>query len=95
MTPTQERALTLLCEGGFDPNTAHTILDLLDRARVRFADATRGEFVCRWVNVDEQAVPPEADTIIRTVTRSEGQRSATSTHWLTGIEAPPLPKIPA
>jgi hypothetical protein len=88
---TNPRALALLENAGFDRATAERLLDLLAQGGITLADATNAEFVCRWVNVLERPVPPEADTIIRTVTRSSGEHSQSSTHWLLGIVAPPAP----
>jgi hypothetical protein len=91
MTPNRQRALALLTQSGFDPNGAEALLNQFERAGLLLADATQGEFVCRWVNVAERAVPSEADTIIRTVTRTRGEQSLSYTHWLDGIEPPPFP----
>jgi hypothetical protein len=90
MTTKHDRALRALSTAGFDYGAASSALDALERSGLRLADATAGELVCRWVDVRERAVPPEADTIIRTVTRSSEATSRSSTHWLEGIEPPPF-----
>jgi hypothetical protein len=35
-----------------------------------------------------RAVPPDADTIIRTITRTVDGNSASTTHWLDGLRSP-------
>ena len=91
MTSKRQRALGLLTQSGFDPNGAEALLSQLECAGLLLADTTQGEFVGRWVNVAERAVPADADTIIRTVTRTSGEQSLSYTHWLDGIEPPPFP----
>jgi len=88
------RAFGLLTQQGFDPATAAGILSTLSDAGLLLADRNQGEFVCRWVDVLVRPVPPDADTIIRTVTRSAGDRSTSNTHWLEGIVPPPGPPDP-
>ena len=87
---THDRALAALYGVGFDRESATAALSALDRARLRVADANAGEFVCRWVDVRSRVVPPEADTIIRTVTHTTNDVSLSNTHWLDGLEAPPF-----
>ena len=91
MNDVRWRVFELLTQRGFDPGTAETMLSLFDGAGIVLGERRRGEFVCRWVNVLERSVPPDADTIIRTVTLSSGDRTSSATHWLEGIEAPPKP----
>jgi hypothetical protein len=67
---------------------APDIIALLRAAGVELADRASREMVCRWVSVAERAVPPEADTIIRTITRTLGTQSETTTHWLDGLRSP-------
>jgi hypothetical protein len=43
-----------------------------------------------WVDVHEQPVSPEADTIIRTLTRTVGEHSWSSTYWLESLRAPAM-----
>lgn len=86
---THDHCVAALCRAGFDAGAAEAALSALARARVRLADAGAGEFVCRWVDVRVRAVPPEADTIIRTVTRTTSDASLSNTHWLEGVEPPP------
>lgn len=71
--------------GAADPQG---VIELLRAAGVDCADRARREMVCRWVPVPERAVPPEADTIIRTITRTSGSHSETSTYWLDGLRGP-------
>jgi hypothetical protein len=87
---TRNDALLALSRAGFDAGAAEAALTALEGARIRLAASGAGEFVCRWVDVRVQAVPPEADTIIRTVTRTTDGVSFNNTHWLEGIEAPPF-----
>jgi hypothetical protein len=87
---THERALATLYGVGLDRESAAAALSALERAELRLADARAGEFVCRWVDVRLRVVPPEADTIIRTVTRTTNDASLSNTHWLDGLEPPPF-----
>lgn len=64
------------------------LIALLRAAGVGLADRAANEMVCRWVSVAERAVPPQADTIIRTITRTLGERSDSTTHWLDGLRGP-------
>ncbi len=64
------------------------LIALLRAAGVGLADRAANEMVCRWVSVAERAVPPQADTIIRTITRTLGDRTDVSTHWLDGLRGP-------
>lgn len=64
------------------------LIALLRAAGIGLADLAANEMVCRWVSVSERAVPPEADTIIRTITRTLGERSDSTTHWLDGLRGP-------
>jgi hypothetical protein len=83
--PTEERALRVLAGARLD---ATWVLDTLRAAGLRLADDTNNELVCRWVNVLERAVPAEADTIIRTITRTIDGQSTSTTHWLDGLRSP-------
>jgi hypothetical protein len=87
---THDRALAALCNVGFDQASAAAALRALEHVQLRLADADAGEFVCRWVDVRSRAVPPEADTIIRTVTRTTNDASLSNTHWLDGLVPPPF-----
>lgn len=73
------RALSVLVASGSDPDTAQRALYALEAA---------DELLVRWVDVREQAVPPDADTIIRTITRTLGDQSTSTTHWLSGLRGP-------
>lgn len=91
MYDTPKRALELLEASGFATSAAEAALAAFERGGIKLADTARGEFVCRWINVAERVVPPTADTIIRTVTRTQSDHSVSRTHWLEGIEPPPFP----
>lgn len=84
--PAEQRALEVLQRARFYDPAA--IIDLLRAEGLIFADARREEFVVRWVSIAERATPPEADTIIRTITRTLGTHQFTSTHWLDGLRGP-------
>jgi hypothetical protein len=77
----------LLTHGCPDPQA---VVDDLHRAGVLLGDAARGELIVRWVPVDERPVPADADTIIRTITRSDDAGSVSRTAWLDGLRAPQL-----
>ncbi|MBA4284034.1 MAG: hypothetical protein C0434_00690 [Xanthomonadaceae bacterium] len=64
------------------------LIELLRVAGVGLADRKSNQMVCRWVPVSERAVPTDADTIIRTITRSTGEHSITGTYWLDGLRGP-------
>ena len=85
---TEERAVQAIAARGGDVGTALFMLEVLRNAGLRVADEQRGELVVRWVNVNERSVPPEADTIIRTITRTLGEQSTSTTHWLDGLRGP-------
>jgi len=84
-----ERALLVLTAQGAEQSFARSLLSALDAAGIRLADEQHGELVVRWVNVVERAVPPDADTIIRTITRTVDAHSTSTTHWLDGLRGPP------
>jgi hypothetical protein len=88
MQQPSQRALEAFAAAGIHPNQARRLLDDLGRAGFALADASEDEMVCRWVNVETQPVPPEADTIIRTITTTLGDRSWSTTHWLHGLRGP-------
>lgn len=85
---TRERALQILVDQGGDLRTAEWMLEVLRGAGLRLADERNDELVCRWVNVLERSVPPDADTIIRTITRTTNGHSSSTTHWLDGLRGP-------
>lgn len=64
------------------------VLDALRHAGLELVDRRANEMVCRWVSVQERPVPPEADTIIRTITTTNQAGSFSSTHWLDGLRGP-------
>ncbi|HEY3592356.1 MAG TPA: hypothetical protein VGL13_00720 [Polyangiaceae bacterium] len=84
----EERALQILAGAGADPQVTRRWLDALKAAGLRLADDHNDELICRWVNVEERPVPPDADTIIRTITRTTNEYSTSSTHWLDGLRGP-------
>jgi hypothetical protein len=83
----EERARQVLAESG-SSLSGGWVIDVLRSAGLRVADEQRDELVCRWVNVLERPVPPEADTIIRTITRTVNGQSSSTTHWLEGLRSP-------
>jgi hypothetical protein len=86
----ERRAAQVIVDRGGDPNTVKWMLEVLRQAGFQLADERSNELVCRWVDVTERAVPPEADTIIRTITRTTNQQSSSTTHWLDGLRGPHL-----
>lgn len=89
-TPAEARALRLVLDTGADSAPLEALLLQLRGHGLRLVD-TRNELSCRWVDVRERPVPPEADTIIRTLTRSIGEQSWSATYWLEGLRAPAMP----
>lgn len=85
----EQRALTLLQHATPNSDPA-ALIGLLRSEGLVLADSRRDEMVCRWVSVAERAVPPDADTIIRTITRTQGSQTFTSVHWLEGLRGPSL-----
>ncbi len=83
--PTEQRAFHALAASR---DGAAWIIDTLRAAGLRLADENANELVCRWINVLDRAVPPEADTIIRTITRTLDGHSSSTTHWLDGLRSP-------
>jgi hypothetical protein len=89
-TSAEARALRLVLDTGADAAPLEALLLQLRDHGLRLVD-TRNELSCRWVDVRERPVPPEADTIIRTLTRTLGEQSWSATYWLEGLRAPPMP----
>jgi len=85
---TWQRALSALTGTGIDAGQAQQVLNTLASAGISLVDDHDDELACRWVDVQQRAVPPEADTIIRTITTTVGERSWSTTHWLDGLRAP-------
>lgn len=85
---TPMRAFDALRARGAQPDELLWFFQELLDAGFRIADTQRDEMVCRWVPVAERAVPPEADTIIRTLTRSVGEQSWSASFWLDGLRPP-------
>ncbi|MDR3418862.1 MAG: hypothetical protein P4L83_22030 [Nevskia sp.] len=90
-TPAEARALRLAFDGGADAAALEHSLRALRAAGLQLVDTRAGGLACRWVNVLERPVPPEADTIIRTLTNTIGERSWSATYWLEGLKAPAMP----
>jgi hypothetical protein len=85
---TEQRAIQLLVQQGNDAGVVRAVLAALRDAGIRLADERNNELAVRWVDVLERAVPPDADTIIRTITRTIDGHSTSTTHWLDGLRAP-------
>lgn len=85
---TLQRAIDVLVAAGRDPDDARRLLSILAEAGLTVADDRVDELVCRWIDVVARPVPPEADTIIRTITRTTDGVSQTTTHWLEGLRSP-------
>ena len=85
---TISRAVRALITEGRDPNDAQSVVGTLQSAGIALADAHSNELVCRWVDAVVRPVPPEADTIVRTITRTTDGVSHTTTHWLEGLRSP-------
>ena len=57
-------------------------------AGIELVDTERGDIRVRWVDVNVCPVPPDADTIIRTITTTINGVSTSRTHWLEGLRGP-------
>lgn len=86
-TPAEARALRTMFDSNDDAAGLERMLLKLREAGLHLVES-RDELACRWVDVRERAVPPEADTIIRTLTRTVGGQSWSATYWLEGLRAP-------
>lgn len=86
----ETRALQIL-SNQLGESQARAMLGSLRAAGIRLADEQTDELVCRWIDVRERPVPADADTIIRTITRTFDGRSSSTTHWLDGLRGPQLP----
>jgi hypothetical protein len=85
---TAQRAYAALIAAGVHESEAQRLLNVLSNAGIRLGNDADDELVVRWVNVQAHAVPPDADTIIRTITTTTDQQSRSSTHWLEGLRGP-------
>jgi hypothetical protein len=83
------RAVNVVAASGGNAETVRWILEVLSAARFEFVDEAAGDFVVRCIDTRMRAVPPEADTIIRTITRTTNDSSTSTTHWLEGLRGPP------
>jgi hypothetical protein len=86
LNATENKAAALI--EGEHPGQGLAIVALLRAHGLRLADAQADEMVCTWVSTAVRAVPPDADTIIRTITRTVGEHSWSTTHWLEGLRGP-------
>ncbi len=82
------RGYSALLAAGFDTQTAGSALRALADAGIELADGSANEMLVRWIDVRTVPVPPDADTIIRTITRTVGNHSTSTTHWLSGLRGP-------
>lgn len=85
---TAQRAYSALIDAGVQAGEAQRVLAALSAAGIRLTDETQDELVVRWIDVQAQPVPPDADTIIRTITTTRSEGSWSSTHWLAGLRGP-------
>lgn len=82
------RGYSVLVAAGLEPQAAERALHALERAGIELADGSANEMLVRWIDVRTVPVPPDADTIIRTITRTVGNYSTSTTHWLSGLRGP-------
>jgi hypothetical protein len=85
---TEQQALAAIMAAGGNANDARWALDVLRNAGFSLADERADELVVRWVDAQVRPTPPEADTIIRTITRTIDGVSSSTTHWLDGLASP-------
>lgn len=85
---TAQRAHSALVNAGVYAGEAERLIAALAAAGIQLSDETGDELVVRWVDVQAQPVPPDADTIIRTITTTRGEQSWSTTHWLAGLRGP-------
>jgi hypothetical protein len=85
---TWQRALAVLTSVNVDANQAAYLLNTLNQSGLNLVDDLQDELAVKWVDVRAQAVPPEADTIIRTITKTNGADTSSTTHWLDGLRGP-------
>jgi hypothetical protein len=64
------------------------MLGILKSAGISLASERHNELVGRWIDVLARPVPPEADTIIRTITITTDGVARSTTHWLEGLKSP-------
>ncbi|HEY6882016.1 MAG TPA: hypothetical protein VI299_28500 [Polyangiales bacterium] len=86
--PTEQQALAALMAAGKSAEDARWTLDVLRNAGFSLADERADELVVRWVDVQVRPTPPDADTIIRTISRTVDGHSTSTTHWLDGLRSP-------
>ena len=85
---TEQQALAAVAAAGGNPQDARWMLDVLKAAGFSLASEQNNELVGRWIDVLVRPVPPDADTIIRTITRTNDGHSRSTTHWLEGLRSP-------
>ena len=66
----------------------YTVIAALAAAGLQLADTQAEDMVCSWIPTDLRPVPPEADTIIRTITLTRGDHSRGRSYWLEGLHGP-------
>lgn len=85
---TEQEALAAIGAAGGNTQDARRMLSILKSAGITLASERHNELVGRWVNVLVRPTPPEADTIIRTITVTNDGVARTTTHWLDGLRPP-------
>jgi hypothetical protein len=85
---TEQQALAAIGAAGGNTQDAQWMLGVLKSAGISLASERHNELVGRWVDVLVRPVPPEADTIIRTITITTDGVPRTTTHWLEGLRSP-------
>jgi len=86
-----ERVLQALQAAGLSPDQANAVLGVVLSTGISLQERpVNQEMSCRWVPTDERPVPPDADTIIRTITTTRNGLSVSETFWLDGLQPPVL-----
>jgi len=85
---TELQALAAIGAAGGNTQDAQWMLAVLKSAGISLASERNNELVGRWIDVLVRPVPPEADTIIRTITITTDGVARTTTHWLEGLKSP-------
>lgn len=85
---TEQQALAAIGAAGGNTRDAEWMLGVLKTAGISLASDHHNELVGRWIDVLVRPVPPDADTIIRTITITTDGVPRTTTHWLEGLRSP-------
>jgi hypothetical protein len=85
---TEQQALAAIGAAGGNTQDASWMLGILKSAGISLASERHNELVGRWIDVLARPVPPEADTIIRTITITTDGVARSTTHWLEGLKSP-------